>query len=278
MADPRIMRVGIEVEGQIRVFEGLNIEAQGTKFASVTQNETVIKITNLDKDTRDFIGSEGTPFNRRSGRRRQRIYVDAGRESYGYSRVFSGDITTVTQSQPPDITSEIRTLSTQFLKGAVFTYSGMDQTMVSEIARAAASELGLNLVFEATDKEIQSFTYSGPATKILDKIQAFGGLDVYVDDDDLVVKNRNAPINRQEITVSSRSRDLIGTPVFNDFGITFTTLFRPDIELGMAVNLVSEKYPATSGRYVIYKLNFHLANRTMPFYYHVEARRATSGE
>ena len=185
--DSRILRVGIEVEGEFRVYEHLAIEVTGSKYASLTQNETIIKIANVDKEARDFLLTEGTPFNRVADRRRQRIFVEAGRQSYGVVRVFTGDITRVSVSQPPDIDLEIRALTSQYSKGDVFSYVAIATTRASQIAEAAADQLGLNLVFEASDKNIQSFSYSGPALKMLDQIQAFGGYDVYVDDEDLVL-------------------------------------------------------------------------------------------
>jgi len=61
--DKRIVRVGIETNGAIKYYEGLNITANGTKYGNANQNECEVKISNLDKATRDFILTETSPFN-----------------------------------------------------------------------------------------------------------------------------------------------------------------------------------------------------------------------
>ena len=119
--DPRILRVGVTINDELRVFKNLAITAQGSKFASATQNETVIKIANLDKETRDFLATEGTPFNRIRQSKRQKIFLEAGRESTGVTRVFLGDITLVTIAQPPDIWTTIKAITSQYQKGDIIT-------------------------------------------------------------------------------------------------------------------------------------------------------------
>ena len=49
--DERIVKVTIEVEGKFNTYEKLYIHATGSKFASATQNETIIKIGNKRKLT-----------------------------------------------------------------------------------------------------------------------------------------------------------------------------------------------------------------------------------
>ena len=60
--DPRIVRVGVEVDGVVRYYEDLAITASGTKYANANENECEVKITNLSKETRDYILTETSPF------------------------------------------------------------------------------------------------------------------------------------------------------------------------------------------------------------------------
>ena len=51
-------------------------------------------------------------------------------------------------------------------------------------------------------------------------------------------------------------------------------LFDNQTVIGGAIELESDLYPLLNGRYVIYKLQFQLANRDTPFYLTAECRRA----
>lgn len=270
--DPRILRVGVTINDDLRVFENLAITAQGSKFASATQNETIIKIANLDKETRDFLATEGTPFNRLRQRKRQKIFLEAGRESAGVARVFLGDITLVTIAQPPDIWTTIKAITSQYQKGDIITTNEGALSTLSAISKKAADSLGLSFQFEATDKQIANYGYTGSATKQIDKIAELGDIDSYIDDDKLVVKNKNTAI-KGAVRIISIDTGMVGMPEFTDFGVKVRFLFDIHSEVGQQVEIKSEFYPATNGVYNIYKLNFDLTNRDTPFYYVAETIR-----
>lgn len=270
--DPRILRVGVTINDELRVFEDLAITAQGSKFASVTQNETVIKIANIDKETRDFLATEGTPFNRIRQRKRQQIFLEAGRESTGVARLFVGDITLVTLAQPPDIWTTIKAVTSQYQKGNIINTSEGALSTIKAISKKAADSLGLSHQFEADDNQVANYGYTGSATKQVDKIAELGDIDAYIDDDKLVVKNKNAPI-KGAIRLISAETGMIGMPVFTDFGVKVKFLFDIHSKVGQQIKVESEFYPAANGIYNISKLNFDLANRDTPFYYTAETFR-----
>lgn len=270
--DPRIVRVGITINDELRIYEGLAIIAQGSKYASATQNETTIRIANLDKATRDFLATEGTPFNRIRNRKRQKVFIEAGRESTGVTLVFVGDITLVNPSQPPDIWTTIKAITSSFSKGKVISVSGGAISSLSNICSQAADELGLTLRFEATDKQIANYGYSGSADKQVNKIGELANVDAYIDDTDLVVKNVNAPLTGRRRKLSA-ANGMIGKPEFTDFGIRVRFLFDVQTRVGDELEVSSEIYPAANGIYIIYKMDFDLSNRDTPFYYVAEARR-----
>lgn len=272
MIDPRIVRVGVTIDGKVRIFEGLAITAQGSKYASATQNETVIKIANIDKAGRDFLATEGSPFNRVKKRRRQHIFIEAGRESTGAARIFVGDITLVNLSQPPDIWTTIKAITSQYQKGNIVSTSEGAISTLKNIAGKAADSMGLSLQYEAGDKQVGNYGYTGSAAKQVDKISEVGGVDAFVDDGALVVKPAGAPLSGRKRTISAET-GMIGKPEFTDFGVKVSFLFGIKTKVGDLVEIKSERYPATNGKYVIYKLDFDLANRDTPFYYTAETRR-----
>src|ERR1044072_6826388 len=105
--DFRILRVGIEISGEIKIFESpFGITAKGSKFASATQNTCTVEIFNLSKADRNYLLTETSPFNK--SRTPKKIWVEAGRVSTGTARMFTGEIVTSSPSQPPDIGLELK--------------------------------------------------------------------------------------------------------------------------------------------------------------------------
>ena len=270
--DDRLLRVGIEIDGKVNIYEDLAITCVGSKFASITQNETVITIANLEKEVRDYLLTEGTPFKRLTNRKRIKIFIEAGRRSYGYVRVFDGDISTTTVSQPPDITITINALTMQFNKGNIVSASVPTVASIKQIAAQAAESLGVSLDFLATDKNISNYRYDGSATGQLKKINDFGDIDVFVDDDKMVVidKDKAVPGTTRVLNLNT---GMVGIPVFTEYGIKVLFLFDGFTGLGSLLQIESDIYPAANGVYKIIRLGFDLANRDVPFYLLAEARR-----
>lgn len=268
--DPRIVRVGIEVDGVAKVYEGLNITATGTKFANANQNECEVKITNLSKATRDYILSETSPFN--ANRTPKRLFVEAGRVSYGATRLFQGEITAATPSQPPDITITLKALTGNYAKGDIVARTGGLSTPLSVLSRRVADDLGLALQFEAREKLIANYAFSGANIKQVDALGGSGGVSVFVDDGVLIVKERALPLAGR-LRVLNVDSGLIGIPEVTERGIKVRFLLDNRTVLGGALRLESVIYPSVNGEYTIYKLGFQVASRDTPFYWIAEASR-----
>lgn len=268
--DQRIVRIGIEVNGELRVYENLWVSASGTKFANPLQNECEVKVANLAKDVRDFILTETSPFN--ANRTPKRIIIDAGRESTGVFRLFEGDITECSPSQAPDITLTIKAKTGQFSKGNIVAKSQAPQTLLSRIAKDVADSLSLTLVFEAKDKNISNYSFTGAALKQVDKLAAAGSVNAYVDDTKLIVKDYNVPL-RGASHVLSVQTGLIGIPELTEQGVRVKYLLDPKSQLGGEIKLESEVNKSMSGDYVIYKLAFEISSRDVAFYSIAECKR-----
>lgn len=269
MLDERLMRVSFEVGGVTRSYEGLYMTAQGQKFGSPNQGECVVSIANLDREVRDQLITESSPFNRNPIEKT--IVVEAGRRSTGLSVVYIGNIYRSTLSQPPDQIVQIRCLTGNFQKGNIVTASLAGNSLLSEISQRAAEMVGAQLQFEATDRPISNFTHNGSALAMLDKIETLGDLDVYLDDRNLVVKNRAVPLTDQVRVIGPD--DIIGIPETMEHGVRVSFFYDNQTRLGGMLDLTSRQYPDVTGLYTIYKLGFDVANRDTPFYYTVEAVR-----
>lgn len=269
--DPRLLRIGIEIGGQLKQYEGLAMTASGTKYANANQNECEVKITNLDQATRDYLLTETSPFNK--NKKRKVLTVEAGRVSTGYSLVFVGDITNAVGAQPPDITMTIKAATGDYAKGQILAVAQPKIVPLRNIAARIAQDLGLSLVFEASPKQISNYSYTGSAVKQVEQLGALGRVNAFIDDKALVVKNFNVPLTKRTRAVSMDS-GMIGVPEFTETGIKVKMLFDNQITLGGGLNVTSKLNPSANGIYTVSKLGFELASRDTSFYYIAEGTRA----
>ena len=268
--DPRIVRVGIEVNGAIKTYENVYLSASGTKYANSNQNEAEVNLVNLDTDTRNFILTETSPFNK--NRTQKKVYVYAGRKSYGTFLVYSGNIITSVPSQPADIWLTLKCLTGNYQKGNIVARNKPATATLKDIATQIASDIGSSLNFQATDKQIGNYTFTGSALKQIDKLGEMGSVRAYQDNDTLTVQDMNVPLNGK-IQKVNLTNGMIGLPDITEQGIKVKILLNPDTALGGILNVTSKINPSANGNYLIYKLGFDIANRDIPFYWIVEGKR-----
>lgn len=269
--DPRILRVGIEVDGKIKTYEDLDITVSGTKYANPLQNECEVKITNISRATHDYLLTETSPFN--LNRTPKKMIVSAGRRSTGAAVVYEGDIVTAVGSQPPDVSVTLRSKTANFAKGKIVARNHTANTKLSSIARGVAADLGLSLDFQATDKSIGNYSHSGAALKQVDRLGTAGLVNAYINNGVLVVKDMNIAL-KNKARVLNIDTGMIGIPEFTEQGIKVKMLFDNQTDLGYGLNITSIMNPAANGEYIVYKLSFELTSRDTAFYLAAEAMRA----
>lgn len=268
--DQRILRVGIEVSGQINWYEGLAITASGSKSVSDTQNTCDVTITNLSRDVRNYILTETSPFNK--NRTPKKLIVEAGRVSTGTARLFVGNITRSSPTQPPDIGLDLTAQTGAFKKGELVARSAAAKDQLSAIAGRVGQDLEASVVFEAQDKLIANYSFNGGALRQVNALAEAGGVDAYLDDETLVVKDRGKPL-KNRVKIIDNTTGMIGIPEATERGVSVKILFDLQTELGNQIDLTSELNPALNGSYTIYKVDFDLASRDTPWYLNLEASR-----
>lgn len=313
--DERIIRVGFEIRGQLKVYENLAIIAKGTKFANANQNACEISIANLDRDTRDYLLTECSPFNKNN--KPKKFFLEVGRKSYGTFRLFEGDFAYCALGQSIDVkddekketpkkpskkkkesgsggedTSEVsvatdpsemdiwvtfKALTADSQKGRMVSRTGLPVQNLSELAKQTAADLGLNLDFSATDKQLTNTSYTGAALQQIDDLGTAGGVSVYIDDDKLVVKDIHLPLPNF-MRVLNLESGMVGKPEFTEQGVKVRFLIDPRTKLGGALKVISKTTPTANGVFIIYKLSFSLASRDTDFYYMAECTRYAAAE
>lgn len=268
--DPRIVTIDLEVNGQIKTYKDLAITASGMKYANALQNECQVTITNLDRQTQDYILSETSPFN--LNRTPKTITVNAGRQSYGTSKIYVGNIVSSNPTQPPDISVVIKCLTGNFQKGNILARAQPSQVSLYQASLQLAQELRTTLTFQAQDKLLSNFSYSGSVLKQVQHLGFTGGVNVFIDNDVLVVKDSGISRDGSFRMVSAKT-GMIGIPELTEQGIKVKFFLDNITKLGGAIQVESDQYPAANGTYVTYKLGFEIANRDTPFYWIAEGAR-----
>lgn len=268
--DRRIIYLELETPSGLRRYDGMSVEYSITKTGGTRLNEAEIKISNLSRDVRNFIVTATSPLS--SPRREKSVRIYAGYESTGVTRRFVGDVISATLSQPPDIWLTMTARTGAFSQGNILARNAPYHTNLSVLARSVAEDLGLTLDFQAEDKGIGNYSFTGSALKQVNKLADAGLVDAYVDDDRLIVKDRGAPLkgNRRKL---SKKTGMIGMPHVNEKGATVTMLFDPYTAIGTELEIESTINPAANGLYTVCGLRENCALRSSQFYLEAEAVR-----
>jgi len=269
--NPRIVKVSIEINGKMKIYsDPIQLTATGTRYGNALQNECTVTLDNLDKETQDYLLTETSPYN--LNRTPKRVIVEAGRQSYGVALIYVGNIVRAIVSQPPDITITLQCMTGNFQKGNMISRSQNGMVPLSQISAAIAQDLDVGLTYQATEKTISNYSYSGDALGQVELLNQMGAYNAFIDNNTLVVKNAFIPLNNS-LRVLNASSGMIGIPEFTEQGIKVKFLLDNQTTLGSSLEIQSKQYPAANGTYVIYKLGFQIANRDTPFYFIAEAAR-----
>ena len=269
MINYRILKVELEVNNQVRVYEDLQISARGTKLSNHQPNDFEIKITNLSNETRQALLSD-IEATKKSPKKRKIIF-SIGRIKDGVNRLFIGDIKNVTVSQPPDIVTTITAVTSFANTFDITSRSGGETIKLSILARQIASKLGLELVFEATDKMVGSYTYTGSSLKEVQKLGEVGQVAAYIDDDKLIVRNINEPLKNSAFYMDKDNGLIKVEP--NEKGCVARCYYNYNVKIGSQFELKSELLPNLNGNWVVYKIDYELANRSENCFMNLELIR-----
>ena len=268
--DRRVIRVGIEIAGRINYYDGLRVKASGTKYANPLQNDCTLTISGLSMSVRDRILTDTSPYNPSPTPRR--LIIDAGRESYGTFRLFIGDITSAEPGPPPDVDLVIKakTENAQAMNVAAVSFGASSR--LSSIAQQTAKEIGVGLLFEAADKSIANWSFTGPALKLVRRLEEMGNVRAFIDDDLLIVKDMGSVI-RGAVRVLNLDSGLVGIPKATEKGLDVTFLIDRETKLGGMLRLDSRMNKALNGGYSIDQLKFDVATHEDPFFYQAQCTR-----
>lgn len=269
--DLRRIRVGIEVGERLQWYEGLRISAGGKKYANPLQNECQIAITGLNTETRDYLLTETSPYNK--NKQVRRIYLEVGRINSGLFSLFIGDIVSAEIDSPPDVTVTLSAKTSHHCSGKIISSSGGAIQKLSEIALAIANDCGVKLDFQATDKNIANWYYCGSALHQIERLQESGNVKAFIDDDTLFVKDDDKAL-KSRFRILNMNSGMIGIPKATESGLTVSHLIDSTSELGGMLRLDSKLNTSLNGDYIIEQLEFKVASHDADFTYTATCKRA----
>lgn len=273
MIDLRAIRVGVEVSGQMNYYqalEGMRIRASGTKYANATQNECTVTISGLRRETRDFLLTETSPFNQ--NRTPKQLVIEVGRVSTGLFKIFEGDIVSAEPGSPPDVDITLKAKTGSAANGRVISRSAQPMSRLSTIANTVANDIGATLDFQATDKNIANYTYTGGALGQINRLAEAGGVRAFLDDDRLIVQDYEDPA-KGRIKILNMHSGMVGIPKATEKGITVQYLIDGESVLGGLLRLESKFNQSLNGDYKIDQSKFDVASHDNPFFYQAMCSR-----
>ena len=152
------------------------------------------------------------------------------------------------------------------LRYNVISVSHPALTQMSVIAKQIAAASGMSIDFQATDKLISNYAFSGSAVQQINKLAEMGDVHAFFDGSTVVVVNKNTP-RRSIMRVVNKNNGMIGIPEITEYGIKVKFLADHTTQIGGSIVLQSEMHPLANGTFMINRLEFDIANRETPFYF-----------
>lgn len=278
MLDDRLVRVLFRenFEGGVNYdFENLKINATGNKTGSIVTNMAKISVTNIEKTVRDQLATKYRPADnhqRGINDRRGEIYLQVGRKSTGYNTIFSGSVTTISQSEPPDVTTTFHVVSNFNLSGDVGAWEFAAMPL-GRLAEQIAKEMSLTpLVFlEERERKIRMpvTSYTGARSGLISILGDIPNIIATEDNGQLFVISTGAGLNNAPVEVN-RDTFMVGVPTFLENGISVSTFAVPEISVGTVIKTTSITSPATNGIWTVISVAFNVTNRDNQFYYNLK--------
>ncbi|HZZ80040.1 MAG TPA: hypothetical protein VFE62_16120 [Gemmataceae bacterium] len=278
--DPRIVQIELQLPGQTVTFDNQNpslaIYASGSKFGTANMNTCECRIFNLTKQLRNQILTLASPLLAPPANNpaaalpnpRQPVILNlkVGRVSTGTFLLFTGNVITCEVTQPPDIGIVLRSLTNNYNMSLLLGLQQPAVSRLSEIAQVIAQNNGLFLDFEATDKNINNYSFTGSLQNNIVKLNQMGGVQAGVDNQTLWVIDAGKARKNTGFTITDSS-GMVGIPQVTEQGVTVRVMINSAIQIGGSVTINSTSNPAANGTFKVAKMDYEIASRDQPFWY-----------
>ncbi|MBV1833083.1 baseplate hub protein [Novacetimonas pomaceti] len=192
------------------------------------------------------------------------VSSSGGTSSASRSRIFSGSlINSVVQMRgvpDPFLAIQCNTMNDARLAPAQpLSFKGA--TSVATVAQTLASNMGWGFQNNGVQTVLQNPYFPGSTAQQLHDL-AYQGMFSYVVDQNTLsiwpVTGSRKPGGNMPVPTVGPDNGLIGYPEFNDIGVSFRTIYRPDLRFGDQIYLDTAA-PNAAGNYNIRSIAHHLS-------------------
>lgn len=291
----RVLKVTIALpSGSVVLDQSLTMRVHVEKAALQLQNKATVEIMGMTTSLRLQLLSQFTAYHARqvasgqvpqdfipitiaAGYQNTPSQVSNGSGSSSNSNtnqsatIFVGYVVNVElTSPPPNIGVRIMCYTRQIDKTSFLSAAAPTESTFYNLVAFASQQMGLgdNFVCQTSfNNTIVNNAFRSVYTQagLLIAIQDLQRPNVaaFIDDNQLIVKDRNAIIDPANI---ANLTEFIGTPLWSEWGAEWMTLMDPTIKLAGAAKLTSTMNPGVNNTYVITALDYQLTSREGPFY------------
>jgi len=264
--DERLVTLTLQLDAGVVEYHGLAIYATGRKYDTSIPASCEVRIFNLTAEARNNILTQASPLKIQENNPVNMV-LSVGRKSYGTFILYQGNVISSDVTQPPDIGITLCAMTQQGAMGLIVKNNQSSIATLRVIAQSIADGIGVPLDFQATnDKQIDNYSFSGPALRQVEKLNHMGGIKAYIDNDVLVVQDADKPRQGDVVPINANT-GMVGVPQVTQFGVVVRVMINPQIKLGGRVRIDSLINPAANGFYNVIQINFEVASRDVPFYY-----------
>ncbi|NDA60685.1 MAG: hypothetical protein EBX50_01460 [Chitinophagia bacterium] len=261
------VRLSLSTGETVEIENTLHMDVKIKKTTSAAGNEADISIYNLNQSVCNaIVEASGKIYSKRTDKKTCSVQVSVGYNDTEMLDIFFGDVVTAEVTGLTDRMLNIKA-QTGFYKQLKLVSKSFDQlkTKASTICKTIADDMGVELKFEATEKEIYRYSYAGIITDQLRNLLFDYSISCFVDDKTLIAKDVGKQV-QYDLKVVDADSQMIGIPKLTEHGVDVITLFDPGFKLGGKISLTSIKNPSANGEYIVHQIQYDLSNYGNSFY------------
>ncbi len=264
-------------DGQEEVLtEEIMLRIRVKKAALAIQNKATIEAGTLTANLREYLLSNFTAFNKRLREQGAieakyvNVKIEAGwRENNKENLylVFKGQVVLAElASPPPNVVVRITCYTQQIDRTKFRTAPAPSPTTFEAFCRYASEQMGLSTqpIIETSINQMELINPGRTAyvvAALLPEIQNYSRntIAAYIDDDQLIVKDKNRVLDPQSIKYIA---EFLSPPTWNEWGADFSCMYSPEIRLAQGVQFGSVLNPSLNDTtFVVLQLEYDLASR-----------------
>ena len=190
------------------------------------------------------------------------VQIEVGEQGGLLSTVYVGNITqaTIDANASPDIpliiTSQMAVVENLTLRPP-FSLAKGETADGADIIRYLSNEMGYTFTNNGAQKIITDLTLEGSALEMIKKLADICDFDLYVDQKTIAIC-KSKGYRELKIPLISPQTGLLGYPVPDIKGISFSCLYDPIVKFGGIVRIAGSAITVCNGDWRLYGLTSHL--------------------